>query len=93
MGQFLLHHPGSQRQLPGHAEVCEIYFSAAGRRVFNVAINGQTVISNLDIYAKVGKNVAYDVVIPVTATNGAITVKFTSTKDYGKVSAILVKSM
>ncbi|GAB7027328.1 malectin domain-containing carbohydrate-binding protein [Geotalea toluenoxydans] len=71
----------------------EIYFSAAGRRVFNVAINGQTVISNLDIYAKVGKNVAYDVVIPVTATNGAITVKFTSTKDYGKVSAILVKSM
>ncbi len=71
----------------------ENYFSAAGQRVFNVAINGQTVISNLDLFAKVGKNVAYDVVIPVTVTNGTINIKFTATKDYGKVSAILIKSI
>jgi hypothetical protein len=71
----------------------EIYFSAAGQRVFNVAINGQTVISNLDIYAKVGKNTAYDLTIPVAVTSGTITITFTATKDYGKVSAILVKKM
>ncbi|WP_243373430.1 malectin domain-containing carbohydrate-binding protein [Geotalea sp. SG265] len=71
----------------------EIYFSAAGQRVFNVAINGQTMISNLDIYAKVGKNTAYDVSVPVVVTNGAITITFTSTKDYGKVSAILIQKM
>src|SRR5277367_5723558 len=34
----------------------ETYFTAAGDRVFNVAINGMTVLSNLDIYATVGEN-------------------------------------
>jgi len=68
----------------------EIYWSAAGKRVFSVGVNGQTVISNLDIYANVGKNAAYDVVIPVTVTNGAINVNFTSQVDYAKVDAILL---
>ena len=36
----------------------ETYFTAAGDRVFNVAINGTTVLSNLDIYATVGENAA-----------------------------------
>ncbi len=70
----------------------EIYWTAAGKRVFSVNINGQTVISNLDIYAKVGKNVAYDVVIPVSVTTGALNIKFVSQTNYAKVSAILVKT-
>jgi chitodextrinase len=32
----------------------EIYFSAAGQRVFDVAINGTAVLTNFDIYATVG---------------------------------------
>lgn len=36
----------------------EIYFTAAGKRKFNVAINGTTVLTNLDVYATVGANTA-----------------------------------
>jgi len=36
----------------------ETYFSAAGDREFNVAINGTTVLTNLDIYGTVGKDAA-----------------------------------
>ena len=34
----------------------ELYFSAAGDRVFNVAINGTTVLTNFDIYATAKAN-------------------------------------
>ena len=44
----------------------EIYWSSANRRIFKVKIGGQEVLSNLDIFAKVGKNRAYDVAIPVS---------------------------
>ena len=36
----------------------ETYFTAKGDREFNVAINGTTVLTNLDIYATVGVNAA-----------------------------------
>jgi len=36
----------------------EVYWTAAGKRVFNVAINGTTVLSNFDIYAAAGANKA-----------------------------------
>src|SRR5208337_808466 len=54
------------------------------------SMQGTQVISNLDIFAKVGKNVAYDVSIPVTVTNGILNINFTSVADHAKVSAIAV---
>ncbi len=68
----------------------EIYWTAAGKRVFNVSMQGTQVISNLDIYSKAGKNAAYDVTIPVSVTNGTLNIAFTSVVDYAKVSAIVV---
>ncbi len=68
----------------------EIYWNAAGARVFNVSMQGTQVISNLDIYSKVGKDAAYDVTIPVSVTNGQLTINFSSVVDYAKVSAIVV---
>jgi len=65
---------------------------AAGGRVFSVAFGGTTVISNLDLAAKVGKNAAYDVTIPVSVTNGVLTIKFTGQKGNAKVNAIVVKT-
>lgn len=70
----------------------EFYFTAAGKRVFSVKINGQTVISNLDLYAKVGKNTAYDVVTPVSVTNGVLSIQFVSQVNNAKVSGILVST-
>src|SRR5208337_3996541 len=68
----------------------EIYWNTAGQRIFNVGMQGAQVISNLDIFAKVGKNAAYDVSIPVSVTNGTLNINFTSVVDNAKVSAIEV---
>jgi hypothetical protein len=69
----------------------EIYWSAADRRVFSVKIGGQEVISNLDLFAKVGKNRAYDVEIPVNVHDGVLRIEFVTIKDNAKVSAISVR--
>ncbi len=50
----------------------EIYYEAAGERVFDVWMEDQKVISNLDIYSQVGKNRAYDVVLPVRVVDGVL---------------------
>jgi fibronectin type 3 domain-containing protein len=57
----------------------ETYFPAAGDRVFNVAINGTTVLSNFDIYATVGKNAALVEQFTATAnSSGDIVIAFTT---------------
>jgi hypothetical protein len=71
----------------------ETYFTAAGQRVFSVAVGGSTVISNLDLFAKAGKNAAYDVTVPVSVTNGVINLNFISQVNNAQVNAILVQKM
>ena len=57
----------------------ETYFTAAGDREFNVAINGTTVLSNLDIYATVGTNAALVKTFTATAnSSGHIVIAFTT---------------
>jgi len=56
-----------------------------------VKIEGKQVITNLDIFAKVGKNKAYDVAIPVSVNDGVLRIEFVSVKDNAKVNAILIQ--
>jgi len=56
----------------------ETYFTAAGGREFNVAINGTTVLTNLDIYGTVGKDAALLETFNTTAnSSGQIVIAFT----------------
>jgi hypothetical protein len=71
----------------------EIFWNAAGKRQFNVLINGATVLTNFDVFAATGgKNIA--IVKPFVATaasNGTITIQFASgAADVPKVSGIEV---
>ena len=69
--------PGSTYTVLLH--FAETYFTAAGDRVFNVAINGTTVLSNLDIYATVGKNAALLKTFTATANStGNIVINLTN---------------
>jgi hypothetical protein len=68
----------------------EIYFTGVGQRVFNVLIEGKTVISKLDLIAKVGPKAAYDVSVPVTVADGVLNITFQSVVNNAKVSAIKV---
>jgi len=57
----------------------ETYFTAAGDREFNAAINGTTVLTNLDIYGTVGKDAALLETFNTTAnSSGQIVIAFTT---------------
>lgn len=71
-------------------KLAEIYNSGAGGRVFDVKIQGKEVVSNLDIFAKAGKNKAYDLTFPVAVTDGTLNIEFKPDVGNAKVSAILV---
>ena len=68
----------------------ENYWAAAGKRLFDVTVGGVTKISNLDIFARAGKNAAYDVVLPVTVTSGYLDIRFVNKVDNAKICAIKV---
>lgn len=69
----------------------EIYWNAAGKRLFNVTINGSPVLTNFDVFAAAGgENIAIVKSFPATASaTGQITIQFTNgSADQAKVSGI-----
>lgn len=72
-------------------QFAEFFWTAAGKRVFNVALNGTQVLSNFDIYANVGANIALSKSFDVLASSsGVITIQFTSVVDNAKCSGIQI---
>jgi len=72
----------------------EIYWTAPGKRVFNVAINGARVLSDFDIYAAAGG--AYRAIVKPFAAHatagGTISVAYTTVVDNAKSSGIEILS-
>ena len=50
------------------------------------------VVSNLDVFAQVGRNTAHDVTVSVGVTDGMLNITFRSLIDNAKVSAIVIKA-
>jgi bifunctional ADP-heptose synthase (sugar kinase/adenylyltransferase) len=83
---------GSQHTVLLHFS--ENYFTAKGKRVFNVAINGTTVLSDFDIYATAGAE--YKALVETfTATansSGDIVIAFTKgTADQALIMGIEIR--
>ena len=70
----------------------EIYWTSAGQRVFDVAINGQMALDNFDILSETSARTALDKVLPATVTNGTLNISFTGVQDNAKISAIEIAS-
>ena len=69
----------------------EIVARKTGARVFNVTIEGQTVLANLDVLAAVGRNAALDRSFVVEVADGTLDIGFTAQRgDAPIVNAILV---
>ena len=70
----------------------EYYFSAAGKRSFNVTVNGSAVLNNFDVFASAGgQNKAILREVTTTADDaGKITVVFTSVVNNGLLSGLEV---
>jgi len=70
----------------------EIWYTSAGQRVFNVALNGTTVLSGLDVFSAAGgADRAYDVSFPVSVSNGEISIAFQAVIGLPKVNAIQIE--
>ena len=71
----------------------EIYWTSSGKRAFNVAINGATVLSNYDIFAVAGANKAVVRDFSAQANgSGQIVVQYSSVVDYAKSSGLEILS-
>src|SRR5439155_14642920 len=67
----------------------EIYFTSSSQRVFNVAINSSTVLSNFDINAAAGGSyIALDRSFPISVTTGQVQITFTNVVNNAEVDAI-----
>ncbi len=70
----------------------EVYYSATGKRIFSVKIEGKTVITDLDIYDKVGHDFAMSRTFQVDVNDGILDIEFIKNIDNPKISAIEVSA-
>jgi hypothetical protein len=67
-------------------------YDLAGKRVFDVNLQGRPVITNLDIFARVGKDRALDLTFTnVVVTNGWIDVDFVPRVEFPSIAALDIK--
>jgi hypothetical protein len=67
----------------------EIFFGAAGKRLFDVKAEGKLVLNDLDVFkAAGGKNVALDRTITVNVSDGELNLDFVSVRNNAKLSGI-----
>ena len=78
----------------GHYQVkileSENYWTAAGKRVFNILVQGATVQANYDIYAAVGFGQAVTLTYNATVSNGILTVEGAASVDNAQFDGIQV---
>lgn len=75
-------------------QFAEIYHNGAGRRLFDVEAEGKLVLDNVDIWTEAGgKNVAWDVTVSVTVTDGNLDLDFIGVRDNAKLNGLIVTSM
>jgi hypothetical protein len=68
----------------------EIFWMVTDARVFDVSIEGNVMLSDLDIYARVGGFTKLVEEFDVAVNDGFLTIEFRSKKDSAKVSGIEV---
>jgi hypothetical protein len=74
-------------------QFAEIWWDAAGKRVFDVTAEGNKILDDLDIFAAAqGKNKAVDFTVPVAVSDGTLNLQFTTGIDNAKIGAIRVTS-
>lgn len=72
-------------------KMAEIFQTKNAARIFSVSVEGQKVVSDIDLFAAAGHDVAYDVESPIVqVSDGNLTINVTATVDNGTLAAIEV---
>ena len=92
MGSYRFTVPNGSYQVT--LRFAEIYpYAYLGSRIFDVKIEGSTVISNMDIYRSVGTYRALDYAFTTTVSDGVLAVDFVGKTGSPKISAMRVVSL
>ncbi len=73
-----------------HLYLAENWFNAPGQRVFDVLAEGQTKASNVDIFARVGRNAAHQIWFSVPVSDGTLNLTFRNRVNVAKIDGIEV---
>jgi Malectin domain/Polysaccharide lyase len=87
-GNFSYAFPVANGDYLATLKFAENRWTQVGQRVFNVSMEGKAVLSNLDVFAKVGPKAAYDVTLPVTVSDGVLRISFQPVVGNAMVSGI-----
>ncbi|WP_380678205.1 ThuA domain-containing protein [Salinigranum sp. GCM10025319] len=70
----------------------EIYHESDGNRVFDVAVQGETVVEGLDIHAEVGHDAAWTMTVEaVEVTDGSLSITTNTQTDFSKFAGIEIR--
>ncbi|KAG8455812.1 hypothetical protein GDO86_001854 [Hymenochirus boettgeri] len=69
----------------------EVYFAQSQQKVFDVRVNGHTVVKDLDIFDRVGHSTAHDEIIPISIKKGKLSVQGEVSTFTGKLNVEFVK--
>ncbi|XP_018412879.1 PREDICTED: malectin [Nanorana parkeri] len=69
----------------------EVYFAQSQQKVFDVRVNGHTVVKDLDIFDRVGHSTAHDEIIPIVIRKGKLSVQGEVSTFTGKLNVEFVK--
>ena len=71
---------------------CELFQDAAGKRVFDIKLQGQTVAEKFDIFAKAGgKFKPFDLTFKAKVTDGRLRIAFATRTDLSCLSGIIIE--
>jgi hypothetical protein len=68
----------------------EIFWRETRRRIFNVNVQGQQVVTDLDIWARAPGAIPLVIQVPATVTNRVLSIQFVATVNNAKISGIEV---
>lgn len=73
-------------------QFCEPHYHEAGKRIFGVKLQDKTVLEQLDIFAKVGRNQALDYSYErVVVTNGWLTLQFVPQVEFPSMAGLVIQ--
>lgn len=71
----------------------EMYQETSGARMFNVTVEGEPAVQNLDLFDIAGHDTAYEVIVPqVMVADGSLTIELTAEIDNATISGFAIYS-
>ena len=92
-GTFKYEIPVTNANYSVHLRFVEMYQQAEANRLFSVSVEGQPVFTDKDLFAEVGHDTAFDVIVPlVMVADGKLTIDLSASVDNGTISAFAIYS-